>query len=478
MKYSKQVTAIILSALLAASPLCVFAAEHMEYDVSKDESVYLFLNPDGSVRNQTVSCWLHSDGGLKNVEDSSTLSDIKNVKGDLLPVQKDGKLVWETDENDVYYQGQSDSKTPMDVEISYKLDGKEISAEELTGKSGKVEITLNIKNNRFKEETINGSKRKVYAPLAVAVIADMPADTFKNVNAGDGDILTDSQNQLASFVLLPGLKENYDGIESFESILSELDGILTDKITITADVENFSMPMIDFAAASSLDELKEINLNDKVTQLSDGMESLQEASAELKDGTELLHEALGQFDEKMGEFQSSYQQFDSGLASAAAGAQKLNSGAKELQSALDKLKVQVNEQLVPGIQGSSAKQQELMTKMNELKKQLDSVNIPDMDAITKQLQSAFSQVCSSSSDVTIQILTNGKSLSDLPQEQQAMILKAREQILQQANGQLSQMMSQLDLSMLYKLEDSLKEIDSLSSELMGSMNQLVNALYL
>ncbi len=477
MKYCKQITAIILSAILAASPLCVFAAENEEYNVSKDESVYLFLNPDGSVKKQTVSCWLHSDSGLKGVEDSSNLSDIKNVKGDLLPVQKDGKLMWETDENDVYYQGQSDSKTPVNIDISYKLDGKEISAEELIGKSGKVEISLNVKNNRFKEETINGIKKRIYAPLAVAVIADMPADTFKNVNAGSGNILTDSQNQLASFVLLPGLRENFDGIESFDSILSELDEILTDKITITADVENFSMPMIDFAAASSLDELKEINLNDKVTQLSDGMQSLQEASSELKEGTELLHKALGEFDDKMGEFQNSYQQFDSGLASAAAGAHKLNDGAKELQSALDKLKVQVNEQLVPGIKGSSAKQQELMTKMNELKKQLESINVPDMDTITKQIQGAFGQVCSTSSDITIKILTNGKTLSDLPQEQQAMILKAREQILQQANGQLSQMMSQLDLSMLYRLEESLKEIDSLSSELMGSMNQLVNALY-
>lgn len=44
----------------------------------------------------------------------------------------------------------------VDVEIKYPLDGKEISANDLAGKSGKVKIRFDYENNSKKTVDING----------------------------------------------------------------------------------------------------------------------------------------------------------------------------------------------------------------------------------------------------------------------------------------------------------------------------------
>lgn len=481
MKSWKRALTVVLAAAVVCSTTVLAAADTQSISpVSKDESVYVILNPDGSVQKKTVSCWLHADNGVASVEDRSELADIQNVKSDLAPTADGEKLHWDTNENDVYYTGTTGKQLPVDTEITYTLNGREISAEELMGKSGDIAITIHLENREKQIKTVGGQEREVYTPFAVALVLDFPADTFQNVHCGEYKLISDDNNQLLSLVSLPGMKENFQGILPEE--LRDFEDQLQDTFTIQAKTEKFSMPTIMMAAATNFMELKEVHLNEKLTQLSQGMEELQEASAQLQDGTGALSEAMGQFDTKMGTFTGSYEEFDAGLLDAVKGAGELREGTKQLKEAIAVLKGKMTDELIPGIKGASSKQQELVQKMQELEKLLDGMQIPDVSVIQQQLGTAIQQVSNGSADAATQILT-GKSLQQMlagsPQEQQQAkaIMNAIGEIQKQAAGQISQLMAQLDFAKLQKLETSLKEIQALSGELMDSVNTLTSALY-
>ena len=483
--FVKGLTAVLSAGLMlttAVAPVIAEGDDKQDATLTKQESVYLILNPDGSTQSQTVSCWLHNDGGLKGITDFSNLSDIQNIKSDVKPQQNIDTVTWDTDDVDVYYNGTSTKTPPVTLSITYSLDGTEMTEKELRGKSGHLEMTIHVTNNEKQRKTINGKEQDLYTPFVVGMVLDMPTKTFKNVHAGDANVISDSTNQLVSLLSVPGLKENFGDLLTDD--MKDLTDKLQDTFTVEADVTEFAMPTFMAAAATSMEQLKEIDLNDKLDDLEKGMDSLDSAAAKLKDGSAQLHDALAQFDEKMGEFKSSYDQFDQGLLSAVNGATTLQAGTKQLDDAINQLKGQVQDELVAGITGSATLQQQLVTKMEELKKQLAGLQLPDMTAIQTQLVTAIGQVSDGSADVAVRVLTGGKTLQQLAtsenpveQAQAKAIMDNLKPIKEQAAQQIAQMMSKLDLSALTTLQSSLTEIDALSTKLMGGMSQLTAALY-
>lgn len=471
---------ILMTATLA--PVAMAEEQAEKAALSKQESVYLILNPNGSVRTQTVSCWLHSDGGLTGIDDRSRLTDIQNIKSEVKPQQKGEAVTWDTADTDVYYNGTSTATPPVTLSVTYELDGKEMKEADLRGGSGHLTMTIRVINNEKHRQTVNGREQDIYTPFAVAMALDFPTKTFRNVHAGDNTVISDATNQLVSLLALPGLKENFDGV--LPEGMKDLTDKLVDTFTIEADVTEFAFPGFMAAAATNLADLKEIDLNDTLDDLQEGMDSLESAAGQLKDGTQQLHEALGQFDAKMGEFKKSYDTFDQGLLTAVNGASDLQTGAKQLDDAIAKLKWQVEDELVPGITGSAALQQQLVTKMETLKQQLAGLKLPDMTAIQTQLAAAIGQVSDGSADVAVRVLTGGKTLAQLAksdnpveQAQAGAIMDNLEPIKQAANSQIAAMLSSLDLSAITGLQASLEEIDALSTQLMGSMSKLTAALY-
>ena len=113
----------------------------------------MVADPDGTPNEVIVSDWLKNHSGAATLEDVSDLKDIENVKGDETFTQgADGALTWQADGNDIYYQGTTDKELPIDMKMTYYLDGKEISPEDLAGKSGKVTIRMDYTNKEKTEE--------------------------------------------------------------------------------------------------------------------------------------------------------------------------------------------------------------------------------------------------------------------------------------------------------------------------------------
>ena len=213
-------------------------------NVEKTETVYVHINNDGSVKDTVVTDWLHTDAACVRVEDVSPLTDIKNVKGTVLPVFENDKLVWNMDSTDLYYTGTTDKAPIVSFDIKYILDGKEISAADIAGKSGKLEIDVTVKNLDARTVNINGTNTVIYNPLVVIGGFVMPYENFTGIGIDNGKLLGDGAKQIPLMIGIPGMKEslNLDAAELEGSGLS-----LSDTFKITADVTNFELGSMMFA---------------------------------------------------------------------------------------------------------------------------------------------------------------------------------------------------------------------------------------
>ena len=402
---TKSVAATISALLLLGCAAPAFAADAA---VEKKETSYLILNADGSVQEQITSDWLHSDDGFDAVTDESDLSDIQNLKSDVMPEQSGNTLKWTTDETDIYYQGKNSAQAPVGVSIEYTLDGKAVTADELKGQSGHLVATVKLTNNTGEEVTVNGKKRTVYTPFFTVAAAVLPSENFKNITTEHGLVESDSKTQVACYLAMPGMKEAVSDLlpDSFD----KLDDLMLDTLTLEADVTDCTVPTFLFAAAPNLSDL---DLDEVSDELGDTMDELTDAIDQLKDGSGALDDAVGTLVESLDTFASSYSQFDAGVDSALNGTQtlangtenllenaqllatktgELSLGAIQLQNSTAQLAGVMNQQLVPGLVDASEKKTALEDKMTELSGKLETVEIPDMTALKAQLGAGAEQV--------------------------------------------------------------------------------------
>ena len=405
-KYLTNSVAATISALLLLG--CAAPAFAADATVEKKETSYLILNADGSVQEQITSDWLHSDDGFDAVTDESDLSDIQNLKSDVMPEQSGNTLKWTTDETDIYYQGKNSAQAPVGVSIEYTLDGKAVTADELKGQSGHLVATVKLTNNTGEEVTVNGKKRTVYTPFFTVAAAVLPSENFKNITTEHGLVESDSKTQVACYLAMPGMKEAVSDLlpDSFD----KLDDLMLDTLTLEADVTDCTVPTFLFAAAPNLSDL---DLDEASDELGDTMDELTDAIDQLKDGSGALDDAVGTLVESLDTFASSYSQFDAGVDSALNGTQtlangtenllenaqllatktgELSLGAIQLQNSTAQLAGVMNQQLVPGLVEASEKKTALEDKMTELSGKLETVEIPDMTALKAQLGAGAEQV--------------------------------------------------------------------------------------
>lgn len=257
--------------------------------IQKDESVYVTLTENGEVKERIVSCWIHSDTPNTEVQDSSVLDEIKNIKGNEIPEKNGDNLVWRMEGTDLYYQGLTEKELPLEVAISYTIDGNKINVEDLAGKSGRVEINLEIKNNDKHIIKVNGINRALHTPFVVASIINLPSKHFKNVHSSSGEIVSDGVNQVVTFISFPGLNESLN-LDRYN--LENLDLNFPEKLSIIADVENFEMGQIMIIATPSLPDMDKLKETEDIDELREGLNDLLDAGGKLADGAEELADGI------------------------------------------------------------------------------------------------------------------------------------------------------------------------------------------
>lgn len=370
---------------------------------SKEESVYVKADASGNVKKTTVSEWLKNPE-KGTISDTSELKDIKNVKGDeTFETGSNNNVSWKSEGNDIYYQGTIDKELPVDVKVSYKLDGKSISPKDLKGKSGKVEIQFSYDNKSIQTVNVNGEDVEMYTPFTMVSAMMLSSDEYSNVSVENGKLISDGDKKIVVGVAFPGLANDLN----LKDLDMDID--IPETVTITADVKDATVgTSITMASAElmnefglndidSFDDLQDSidDLEDATNQLVDGSKEAADGSKELADGAGTLNDGAGTLasgagtladgvnilNEKSGTLVSGVNTlasgvgtYTAGVASIAKNSQLISDNMQSLQGGVNKLEEQIAAQATQGLG-------EIKTNINNAKTGVDQIN----SAITTSL---------------------------------------------------------------------------------------------
>lgn len=325
----KVVGSVLLSAVMAGSmmPLTVFAQSNDENPTEKTETVYSVLNSDGSISDTIVSSWLHDEDGINNIKETLNLTDVKNIKSNEKPSKDGNTYTWNAKGNDVYYEGTATKQLPVSVKIRYELDGQEMSAKDMEGKSGHLKLMISFTNNYSEVKNINGKSIVIHPSYLAGGMLNLSTGKFSNVKCESGKIVNDGTNEMLAFANIPGLNETLKsaGLDKVNNQLG-----ISDDVTVEADVNDFDLGSIMVGMTNEIDLASELGEIGSVSELTDGVNQLIEADNQLIDGSKQLYDGTTQLKEQAAPLTGSSDQ----VRQLSAGAIQLNDGVKALQTGI------------------------------------------------------------------------------------------------------------------------------------------------
>lgn len=291
----------------------------------KEETVYVLADASGSVRKVIVSDRIENALRSKSVSDYSELENIVNLKGDG-QYTRDGKLcIWDAQGNDIYYQGTIEKELPVSVDVKYFLDGRELSAEEIAGKSGRVTIRFAYTNRQRETVVLNGETTELYVPFAVMTGTVLENEFFRNIEVSNGKIINDGDRTLVAGIAFPGLSENL--------ALSPETLEIPDFVEISADVSSFHSGTVYTLVTNEI--FNRIDLRDaeeSSAELTGALSELQNAVMQLMDGSSALYDGLTLLSDQSGALVQGVERLKNGAAQLQTGANSLKDGSAELHA--------------------------------------------------------------------------------------------------------------------------------------------------
>lgn len=304
----------------------------------QDETVYVIADADGGVKKVIVSDW------LKDSSKNNTIAEVKNLdeleQSDAengYTINADNANSWDADGGSYYENVATGSDLPIDVKLSYSLDGKKMTANEIAGKSGKVTIRFDYTNNQKQTVSIDGKNTDIYVPFTVVTGTILDGDSFKNVEVSNGKVVNDGSRSIVLGFALPGMQESLalEGNDSPD---------LPNYVEITADVTNFeltttlTMVSNDFfnQAVNEADEKKGESslsldsLSNGINQLVNGSASLYDGTSQLLDKSSLLIEGVNQLADGGKELKDGVVTLNAALAKICSNNSAINSGIEDL----------------------------------------------------------------------------------------------------------------------------------------------------
>ena len=295
----KTISGLLLCSMVGYT-LPVFAYE-------KDETVYSKLDNTGNNYKTIVSTHIKNTENEELINDMSDLLNIKNTNGDETFTQDGNKFTWNANKNDIYYQGETQKELPIECKVTYELDGEEISANDIAGKSGNVKIKLEYTNKEERTVDINGKKVKMYVPFVVVAGTIIKNDNNQNVAITNGKVVDDGSKTIVVGIAMPGLQESLG--------LSEDEVEIPSNIEITMDSTDFESESIISYVTPKVLEKDDLEVFDKLDEVYSQVNKLQSASKQLVDGSKTLnvgtHELSGQLNSKISQYESARNKYSS-----------------------------------------------------------------------------------------------------------------------------------------------------------------------
>lgn len=335
--------ALCLSIVLSASLVGVFAlslngitlgeknkATADEADLIKDETVYVTANADGTVDKIIVSDWIKNNKKATTIRDVAALGDIENVKTDAsFTLDSDNMRVWQADGADLYLEGTGTQPLPVDLSVTYTLDGKVIDPKELAGKSGRVTIRFDYTNNAYENVTIDGKQERIYVPFLMMSGMILDGGKFDNVEVTNGKVVSDGDRTIVAGIAFPGLQHDLG--------LSRDEVNIPDYFEVSADTTDFALDTTITIASNALGKELDPDDLDSLDDLGDSLNQLESAMTALIDGSSQLYTGLDTLLAKSGELVSGVDQLYDGAVQLSDGAKQVDNGAGQLNDGAKKL---------------------------------------------------------------------------------------------------------------------------------------------
>lgn len=311
------------------APRVMEAGPETEKALRRDETVYVIANTDGSVRRIIVSDWIQNGLAAAQVEERSELSQVEAVKGSATyTLGQDNARVWDAQGQDLYYQGSIEKALPVDMTVTYQMDGQTVTPGQIAGKSGHVTIRFDYENRQYEMVEIDGTEEKIYVPFAMLTGLLLDSDRFTNVTVSNGKLFCDGSHTAVVGVAFPGLQED---------LAMEKDRLdIPDYVEIEADVKDFSLATAVTVASSGLfDQLDDETLEKlELGELTDGIGRMTDAMDQLMDGSSQLYDGLCTLLDSSQQLIDGVDRLCQGLNELTAHNSQLNGGAKQVFESL------------------------------------------------------------------------------------------------------------------------------------------------
>lgn len=315
----KKSTKIITSAVTAAALLlgvsgAMYASESSK--LTDNETAEL-----NEIAEETV------DTGSYEMDETFSMDDevayvFTNYDGS---VNKVMDSIWIEDGNDKTEDG-SEAKLPVDLKISYKLDGVNVTPSELEGKDGHLKITCEFTDNQYEMKDINGKEEKIYVPYLASLVTVLDDETYSNVKVSSGKVTYDGTRYAILGLAFPGLSEDMgDAINSID---------IPNKIELEADVKDCEPAGLYLLVSDSIFSNMDLDTDTEVGKLTDAMGQLSDAVKQLMDGSSKLYDGLGELETGAGKISDGVTRLSDGLNQIDANSAALNDGALQVFNAL------------------------------------------------------------------------------------------------------------------------------------------------
>ncbi len=442
--------------------------------LTKEETVYVKLNADGSTQKTLVNEHLLNRAKLEEMKDISDLQNILNVNGNEKFQITNQELLWNANGNDIFYQGVTQKEIPVQLHIKYYLDGEEKKLDEMLGKSGRISIALQYENKD--SHTINGEV--LYTPFVVTAATIIDTTYNSDVEVSNGKIVNNGTKNIVVGLATPGLYESI-GIEALKNM---------NTITISYDTNKFELASIYSIVTPKIISSEDLKIFDKmdtlyssvnllqssINQIEAGAKTLVEGASQINNGTSQIYENLNMVVQKLGELEKGATSLDQGL-------QQIVSKLNETQTLLNGDHTERITEINYLIDQNNKAISQLRTTNATLQATYDTFQLKDIDAtsimaFTKDTYAKFGKPDLSDAQVmemnlqlaTVKSTYEERYASNL---QLISLLEGDNQALQTTLTTLQNISEQVD-TLINTLEGYMKELEVGASQIVDGTSQI------
>ncbi len=362
--------------LAAALLVFIFVLPYNVFALQKEETVYTKLNTDGSVKSTFVTNHLINEDKLETIEDYSNLENIININSNIPYTRNAELLTWNAGGKDIFYQGSLNKQIPVSQNITYTLDGEDISLKDLIGKKGKVEITIKYQNNDKKLVNVNGTNTTLYTPFVVTTATILSNTENTNIKITNGKVINNGTKSIVVGLSSPGLYESLN-MDTFKDLDTVKLSFETEKFELASIYSVITPKLLDSDDLSVFDELK--GLYKSVDTLQASMNQIEDGSKNVLSGLNTVSSGASLVSENLNNVLSKLEQIKNGTADVSDGLKQILAELQKASGSLTSKETQEKVKQIKTLMATNTKTIENLTLGNQkLKEAYETYGLKDM----------------------------------------------------------------------------------------------------